>query len=179
MANYSNRGSASVYLMQSMDLFKIGVARNVKSRLAAIRGSNPHNVKLITSIELASEESAYCVEHQMHHRFLNERVHLEWFRIKEEDFHIASAQALGDLNETGAYDGVRFTPKYRYAVSLGVNGKQRHKGTYDCKLFAARKFNELKCIFSYASGRFNVLPPEYFRETYGTYKKFYIGPASD
>jgi hypothetical protein len=63
-----------VYFMQSGDLIKIGVARDVQKRIASLQCGNPEPITL-----LAAVAGDHKTERHLHQRFATDRVRGEWF----------------------------------------------------------------------------------------------------
>jgi hypothetical protein len=71
-----------LYLIESQQFYKIGIANDVQSRLAQLSTGNPFELKLLASY---SFENAEVVERSIHQRFSNKRVRGEWFELGDED----------------------------------------------------------------------------------------------
>lgn len=68
-----------LYLMTCREFVKIGVARNVRSRLVMIRTGNPYDVKLFGQYKV---EDAGKMEADLHKEFARFQVRGEWFKIR-------------------------------------------------------------------------------------------------
>jgi len=73
-----------VYIIQSGDYSKVGLANNPQSRLAALQTANPQALKLIYSKPFASRKDAKKAEAAMHKKFGYCRVQGEWFKTDPE-----------------------------------------------------------------------------------------------
>jgi hypothetical protein len=70
-----------VYLIQSGLLFKIGITKNLDTRLSTIKTHTNAPVELIHSIKT---EMALELERELHQRFNTVRSHGEWFSLTTE-----------------------------------------------------------------------------------------------
>ena len=72
-----------VYLIKCINkdgFIKIGVARNVQSRLETMQTGCPYELKILASIKCMSKGQAYGIERSLHYLFGRDRVRGEWFR---------------------------------------------------------------------------------------------------
>jgi hypothetical protein len=69
-----------VYIIQSNNEVKIGVAKNVKKRMQQIQTSNQHTLNLIGTKETDDD---YFLETEIHHYLYDYRIRGEWFRLSE------------------------------------------------------------------------------------------------
>lgn len=58
---------------------KIGVAENVERRLSSLRGGTPHELRLITTIDVDGD--AQQVERELHELYRGPRDRGEWFKL--------------------------------------------------------------------------------------------------
>lgn len=77
----------SVYLITDGKCFKIGIAKNIRSRLSSLQTSNPNRLSLC-SVYKPKQATAFYVEQQLHNYFKGYRLSGEWFdvNISEELF---------------------------------------------------------------------------------------------
>jgi uncharacterized membrane protein len=80
-----------VYGIQSLDLIKVGVAKDVKSRLFQIRGHNPHGCELVFK---RSTVAPYVCEDKIHELLSEHSVGREWFRVTLEQVRGAAKVAI-------------------------------------------------------------------------------------
>jgi hypothetical protein len=71
-----------VYLLQSGPYYKIGVSRNVDKRITQLATLPPFDLELVCVLEAAD---MYTLEHDLHHRFSEKRLHGEWFELTQSD----------------------------------------------------------------------------------------------
>jgi predicted GIY-YIG superfamily endonuclease len=72
-----------VYLIKCINkdgFIKIGVAKEVQSRLDTMQTGCPYKLELLASIKCVSRKQAYELEGRLHRLFKNKRVRGEWFR---------------------------------------------------------------------------------------------------
>lgn len=72
-----------VYLIEDIDnnRYKIGVTKNLKSRLKNLQTGNSNQIKLIYSFET---EYPFRLEKMLHNRFNEFHYHNEWYDLDEE-----------------------------------------------------------------------------------------------
>lgn len=78
------RVTTGVYFLACEGYVKIGKARDVVARCAAIAATNPCAVTPLGWIPCASVEAAYVVEHQLHKDLKDSRHRGEWFVLTHE-----------------------------------------------------------------------------------------------
>lgn len=76
------REATSVYIIQSQDYCKIGIANDVDRRLHYFRAGNPHPLKLIRRYQYASRLHALLVEGTAHKVLSSYSIGREWFHIE-------------------------------------------------------------------------------------------------
>lgn len=74
-------GTKHVYLIKSGEYHKIGIAKNVKSRMLSLDTSNPMPIELIDSQKC---KQARKVERYLHDKYSEQRVKREWFKLTDE-----------------------------------------------------------------------------------------------
>jgi hypothetical protein len=74
--------SGWVYLIQAGEYTKIGIARNVRVRLATLQTGQPIRLVLRGAVELEDYTGA---EAELHEMFSAQRVHGEWFALTDLD----------------------------------------------------------------------------------------------
>lgn len=67
-----------LYLLESDGYFKIGIANDVRARIAQLSTGNPHTIGLVSCYGF---QNAEIVERAIHQRFAGERQRGEWFRL--------------------------------------------------------------------------------------------------
>ncbi len=75
---------------------KIGVARDIKKRLATMQTGNPFELKVIATIPCYSVEEAFRTEKRIHNLFAKKRIRGEWFC---GDINFRSVRDLMEVNE--------------------------------------------------------------------------------
>ena len=71
---------------------KIGIAKNVRSRLSQYKTHNTQNVKLLFSIN-CPKDKAKRIEKSVHQALKERRVHGEWFNVSVEEAKAAIRDA--------------------------------------------------------------------------------------
>ena len=90
MADFLNREYAFVYAIQSIDLIKVGVAKNIENRMEDMRLMNPHGCELIFH---RRSYAPYTLERQMHRLLADKAIGREWFRASLADIRAAAYTA--------------------------------------------------------------------------------------
>jgi T5orf172 domain len=74
---------AYVYFILNQDskAVKIGFAKDVQKRLAALQTSSPNRLKILGSIKTESCPTAKFLERSLHQKFANLHINGEWFRV--------------------------------------------------------------------------------------------------
>lgn len=93
-----------IYFIKCLDdngFIKIGVAKNIKSRLDTLQTGCPYPLKVICSIPCKGRPKALAIERRLHSYFAKSRIGGEWFkadiRIKDLDYSILSSRDLDDI----------------------------------------------------------------------------------
>lgn len=63
---------------------KIGIAKNVKRRLASLQTSSPSELELLSTIKTKSVNNAREIEKSLHEKFDKNRIRGEWFKANVE-----------------------------------------------------------------------------------------------
>lgn len=63
---------------------KIGIAKNVKRRLASLQTSSPSELELLSTIKTKSVNNARKIEKSLHEKFDKNRIRGEWFKANVE-----------------------------------------------------------------------------------------------
>ena len=71
-----------LYIVQSSEIYKIGITDNFKQRLSALRHNTPHGLSVILILRISN---ANLVEKRLHTLFKDRRVKGEWFRLNSDD----------------------------------------------------------------------------------------------
>lgn len=90
MVDLLNQEYGYVYAIKSLDLIKVGVAKNIQRRLTAMRLDNPHGCELVF---YRRSYAPYTFERQMHELLADKAVGREWFRATLDDIRTASNTA--------------------------------------------------------------------------------------
>ena len=93
-----------VYLIKCLNkdgFIKIGVARNVQSRLDTMQTGCPYKLELLASIKCVSRGQAYGIERSLHILFKRDKVRGEWFRkVSMKKAHEALGKEIVNGNQT-------------------------------------------------------------------------------
>jgi predicted GIY-YIG superfamily endonuclease len=73
-----------VYVLKCHEYYKIGIATNVKSRLASNQTGNPYPIELVASIEVG-EKDCYIIESYLHQSLKQWNERNEWFRLSSAE----------------------------------------------------------------------------------------------
>jgi len=73
-----------VYLLEYDGLHKIGMTKNISSRLKQFGARMPHDVTLIHSVKTSDTVS---LEVELHERYAEKRMNGEWFNLSPSDVH--------------------------------------------------------------------------------------------
>lgn len=85
--------SGYVYLLRSIDLYKIGVTtRSVEDRIRELARVIPHDIFLVTSIQ---SDDIMQLESDLHQRYAHKRKSGEWFELDAYD--VAEIEELGGV----------------------------------------------------------------------------------
>lgn len=90
MVDLLNNEYGFVYAIQSLDLIKVGVAKNIARRLDTMRLLNPHGCELLF---YRRTFAPYTFESEMHRLLAEKAVGREWFRASLADVRAASQTA--------------------------------------------------------------------------------------
>lgn len=74
--------SGYVYLIEQNGLHKIGITKNLKNRMTAMKTSSGHPIDLIWSMHYPAMDE---LEHALHVRYESKRTQGEWFNLTPED----------------------------------------------------------------------------------------------
>jgi hypothetical protein len=90
-----------VYFILAKDVrkLKIGIADNIKKRLAALQVSSPVILSVYGFVKFPNEYRARQAEQEYHKKFHSKLAHHEWFNFDEE-----IAEQLVDLRSDDEYD---------------------------------------------------------------------------
>jgi hypothetical protein len=115
-----------VYLISNGTNYKIGIAKDVKSRLSNLQTGNDVELVLKSTIQTKDKAEALALEKQLHEKYADYHVRGEWFSLQEmpEEFrdngHMLYVKVPNNAMLYGAGEG-----KYMMAG----NGKE-FDGTY-------------------------------------------------
>lgn len=73
-----------VYILKCHEYYKIGIATNVKSRLASNQTGNPYPIELVDSIEVG-EAACYAIENYLHQSLKRWNERNEWFQLNSAE----------------------------------------------------------------------------------------------
>lgn len=90
MVDLLNNGYGYVYAIKSLDLIKVGVAKDIAKRMNAMRLDNPHGCELLF---YRRTYAPYTFERRMHELLADKTVGREWFRVTLEEVRTASKTA--------------------------------------------------------------------------------------
>jgi hypothetical protein len=90
MVDLLNNEYGYVYAIKSLDLIKVGVAKDIEKRMEAMRLMNPHGCELLF---YRRTYAPYTFEKRMHELLADKAVGREWFRVTLEEVRIASKTA--------------------------------------------------------------------------------------
>lgn len=109
MVDLLNNEYGFVYAIKSLDLIKVGVAKDIERRLEAMRLMNPHGCELIF---YRRTYAPYTFENRMHKLLADKAVGREWFRVTLAEVRIASNIArLASIRAERAIRALERTPK--------------------------------------------------------------------
>ena len=77
--------SMVVYLLECDGKIKIGVAKSISSRIAAMQTGNPYQITLKGEYKTASEQKARRIEKELHAKFSAKQLLGEWFALDEQE----------------------------------------------------------------------------------------------
>lgn len=83
----SEPNPTSIYIIkeEGKNFYKIGVARNVESRLKQIKTGNPNELTVIYQKEFPDGKTAYHLENKCHNIVKDKRIYSEWFELSKTD----------------------------------------------------------------------------------------------
>lgn len=70
-----------LYVIQSNDAIKIGITHNLQQRFNDLQSANPVELQLIYAFKFDSRGQAEALEALLHERFVQHRIHGEWFDV--------------------------------------------------------------------------------------------------
>ena len=86
LAKQTAKPPCYIYFILNYDsqAVKIGIAKNVKRRLASLQTSSPSELKLLGTMKTKSVNDAKKIEKSLHTRFDENRIRGEWFKADTE-----------------------------------------------------------------------------------------------
>ena len=86
-----------VYFVLNRDskAIKIGIAKNIRRRLASLQTSSPAELELIGSIKTTGTQAARKLESKLHHQFDLWQIRGEWFEADRELTNYITQNASG------------------------------------------------------------------------------------
>ncbi len=88
-------GTTCIYLFERGEFYKIGMSRDVESRLNNLSALPPFDLKLVCKMET---EHALEAEAALHDKFHNKRKRGEWFVLTKEDVRYVQAVMAGNTS---------------------------------------------------------------------------------
>ena len=73
-----------VYLIQSLNYYKIGMTSNLPRRLSSFKTANP-NIQLIAKSKWMNRTAAIWLESSLHTKYAHKRIAGEWFELGSKD----------------------------------------------------------------------------------------------
>lgn len=80
----SNNVPCVVYLLESDNKTKIGIAKSISSRIKMMQSGNPYPISLVYQHRFPSEKTAREVERTLHAHWKGSQLHGEWFNLTKE-----------------------------------------------------------------------------------------------
>ena len=77
--------SMVVYILECDSKIKIGVAKSISSRIAAMQTGNPYKITLKSEYRVKSESIARNIEKAVHTKYKHAQLIGEWFTLTDED----------------------------------------------------------------------------------------------
>lgn len=74
--------SKYIYVIKCNQYYKIGLAKNLSSRLSAIQSGSPYSIQCI--VKFKCSEPKYC-ESMLHEIFNGQKIRGEWFLLDKQD----------------------------------------------------------------------------------------------
>ena len=82
-ANITNGDKGKfIYVIQAKEFYKIGIADDIKDRVATLQTSNPHRLRVVLC---QRHRGAEHTEQYLHKYFDKKRRAGEWFKLSDED----------------------------------------------------------------------------------------------
>ena len=91
-----NIGKWNVYFIKAGEYLKIGISKDVKSRVTALQTGNPVKIELKGVIKNLSKATALNYEKKLHRFYENCRVCGEWFHRENFDGYIEEFETIID-----------------------------------------------------------------------------------
>ena len=90
----------SIYVIQCCEYSKIGIAKNIKSRISSLQIGCPYELRVIAKLGTSNARSD---ERRLHHLLRRFRTRGEWFKLSDSLIaHIVKAQTVADLLDDGS-----------------------------------------------------------------------------
>lgn len=156
-----------IYLIQSVEYFKIGIANDLESRLAQLQTGNPNELVIESCYEFSN---AQAIETVLHQKFNSVRKHGEWFRLSNQNLRefdticemlggvryspnseISTEDAVEEADEIGDYlptledaKRIMLDPNYRIEYRYNSNGLRGfawrlRTGDKECPLYIGKR----------------------------------------
>jgi len=102
-----------VYIIRSgkRGAYKIGVAKNVESRLETLQTGNPAELFIIAKFDFGSKAKAYQMEYSLHRMFKRHRIRGEWFDNRIRMARIDAYYKTNFLSQKKENDKVEYKRK--------------------------------------------------------------------
>lgn len=83
--NKEKKDWSFVYILESNELYKIGVTKSLKARVKQAKTFSAYPVKLVCFYKAIDSSNAYEKESLLHEKFANKRMNGEWFFLDKND----------------------------------------------------------------------------------------------
>lgn len=90
-------GKGYLYVVRCEVFYKIGITKNVSSRMSALASSNPFPISVALLFEYDCMQRAADAEFQLHFIFNQKRVRGEWFELDRVDLQRIKTATQGRL----------------------------------------------------------------------------------
>ena len=140
-----------VYLIRSIEYYKIGIANDVESRLAQLQTGNPNELVIESCYEFPNSQA---VEAALHQKFVYVRKRGEWFQLTNSDLEtfrqictllggipfvpnseVSNPEGIEEMQEAMMTDGAKFDYAAMFADGwriepFGKEAGKNGKGIY-------------------------------------------------
>jgi hypothetical protein len=109
-----------VYLIRSIEYYKIGIANDVESRLAQLQTGNPNELVIEACYEFPNSQTVEAVLHQ---KFIYVRKRGEWFQLTSADLEtfnqictLLGGEHIENIDNTASLEEVKDAEEMQEAV---------------------------------------------------------------